>query len=56
MWVGYVARMKEMRKDYKILVKPEGWIVLERKMSGRRNNFKRVLKGQNKGIDWIHSR
>jgi hypothetical protein len=41
----------------KVRSKPEESGKLERKMSGRRNNFKRILiKGQKKYIDWIDPR
>jgi hypothetical protein len=45
-WVGYVARMGEMRNSYKILVgKPEEKIPLGRPRHGWEDNIKMDLRG-----------
>jgi hypothetical protein len=55
-WIGYVARTREMRKEYKILVgRPEGKRLLWK--SRRRLENIITLQIKYKGyedVDWIH--
>jgi hypothetical protein len=55
-WVGHVARMREIRNSYKILVgKPEGKIPLEHLDVDGEDDIKTDLgKTGLKGVDWNH--
>jgi hypothetical protein len=53
-WAGHVARMREMRGSYRVLVgKPEGKGPLGRPRSSREDNIKWIFKKWEGGIDWI---
>jgi hypothetical protein len=55
-WIGYVARISEMRNAYKKLVgRHEGKISLERSARNRKNYMKMNLKKTGwEGVYWIN--